>query len=273
LPLEENVATPCIPDDRLELFGNDISSKRSSWKRKFKSANAAVKRRTGFTPSIFDENIDAASWRYEMRHSQPFYELLFRKEYCSSTSAEAPVLLRRHCCGLESPFPRRQVPGFGRNSARYPLNRYSLFILALSCLFAVAACKKQEKTSPWVGVWKLDVSKSKLNEAPKQETMQIESADQSSLKYSIRGVSAEGQEYVESYDGKPDGNAYPVKVNGKELGKIAFRWQSDRMCNGEGKGPGGSSLTETATLSDDGKTITIKSREGKEEEETAVYTK
>ena len=103
--------------------------------------------------------------------------------------------------------------------------------------------------------------------------MQIESADRNSIKYLVRGVSAEGQEYAESYDGKPDGNSYPVKVNGKELGKIAFRWQSDRICNGEGKGPGGSSLTETATLSDDGKTITIKSREGKQEEETAVYTK
>lgn len=210
----------------------------------------------------------------EMRHSQPFYELLFRKEYCSPISAEAHALFRRHLCGLENPLPRRQVPGFGRNSVHYPLTRHSLFILVLvGCLFTVAACKKQEKANPWVGVWKLDASKSKLNEAPKQETMQIESADRNSIKYSIRGISAEGQEYGESYDGKPDGNAYPVKVNGKELGKIAFRWQSDRMCNGEGKGPGGSSLTETAMLSDDGKTITIKSREGKEEEETAVYTK
>jgi hypothetical protein len=208
-----------------------------------------------------------------MRHSQSLYELLFRKKHCSPTSAEAPALLRRHFRGLESPLPRRQVPGFGRNSVHYPLNRYTLLILALGCLLSLTACKKQEKANLWVGAWKLDVSKSKLNEAPKQETMQIETADQSFLKYSVRGVSAEGQEYVETYDGKPDGNAYPVKVNGKELGKIAFHWQSDRVCNGEGKGPGGSNLTETATLSDDGKTITIKSREGKEEEETAVYTK
>ena len=234
---------------------------------------AIVKRRADFTLFIFDENIEARHGGNEMRHSQPVYELRFRKEYCGATSSEAPALSRRHFFGLESPLPGRQVLGFGRNSVRYPLNRYSLLILALGCLFGLAACRKQEKANPWVGAWKLDVSKSRLNEAPKQETMQIESADQNSIKYSIRGTSTEGQEYAESYDGKPDGNAYPVKVNGKELGKIAFRWQSDRMCNGEGKGPGGSSLTETATLSDDGKTITIKSREGKEEEETAVYTK
>jgi len=190
-----------------------------------------------------------------------------------ATGSEDPTLSGQHFYDRKG-LPKKRVRGFHQNSLRHLLARKSLFIMALvGCLLAVAACKKQEKTSPWVGVWKLDVSKSKLDEAPKQETMQIESADRNSIKYLIRGTSAEGQEYSESYDGKPDGNAYPVKVNGKELGKIAFSWQSDRICNGEGNGPKGSSLTETATLSDDGKTITIKSREGKQEEETAVYTK
>ncbi len=193
---------------------------------------------------------------------------------CGPSSAETPASGGQHVSDLKSHPFLKHILGFCGNSAKHLLNHRTLFILALAgCLFGLAACKKQEKANPWVGAWKLDVSKSKLNEAPKQETMQIETADQSSLKYSVRGVSAEGQEYVETFDGKPDGNAYPVKVNGKELGKIAFHWQSDRVCNGEGKGPGGSSLTETATLSDDGKAITIKSREGKEEEETAVYTK
>jgi hypothetical protein len=210
-----------------------------------------------------------------MSKAKSFDELLFHKEYCFGLfSAKAPASVGQHFCARKSQPPLRQVSSFCGNSVQYLLNRHTLLILVLvGCLFGLAACKKQEKANPWVGSWKLDVSRSKLNEAPKQETMQIESADQNSIQYSIRGISAEGQEYSESYDGKPDGNAYPVKVNGKELGKIAFRWQSDRMCNGEGKGPGGSSLTETATLSGDGKTITIKSREGKEEEETAVYTK
>ena len=156
------------------------------------------------------------------------------------------------------------------------MRKLTLIILVLGSLLGLNACKKQEKTekaNSWVGVWKLDTSKSKLNEAPKQETMQIDSADRNSIKYSIRGASDEGKEYTENYDGKPDGNAYPVLVNGKEMGKIAFAWQSEHVCTAQGQGPGGSSLTETATLSDDGKTITIKSREGKEEEETAVYIK
>ena len=153
------------------------------------------------------------------------------------------------------------------------MKKHALIILLLSSLLTMDACKKQEKANPWVGVWKLDLSRSKLNEAPKQESMQIDAANHDSLKYSIRGVSDEGKEYVESYDGKPDGTAYPVIVNGKALGKIAFRWQSDRICTAQGTGPGGSTLIETAVLSDDGQIITIKSREGKEEEETAVYTK
>jgi len=156
------------------------------------------------------------------------------------------------------------------------MRKWTLFILVFGSLLGLNACKKQEKAdkaNAWVGVWKLDASKSKLHEAPKQETMQIDAADRNSIKYSIRGISDEGKEYTENYDGKPDGNAYPVLVNGKELGKIAFAWQSEHVCTAQGQGPGGSSLTETATLSDDGKTITIKSREGKEEEETAVYIK
>lgn len=156
------------------------------------------------------------------------------------------------------------------------MKRWIFLVLVVSSLLGLNACKKQqntEKANPWVGTWKLDMSKSKLHEAPKQETMQIDTAGKDSLKYSIHGTSDEGKEYVENYDGKLDGNAYPVLVNGKELGKIAFAWQSERVYTAQGKGLGVSSLAETATLSDDGKTITIKSREGKEEEETAVYIK
>lgn len=156
------------------------------------------------------------------------------------------------------------------------MKRWIFFVLVVSSLLGPAACKEQkntEKANPWVGAWKLDTSRSKLHEAPKQETMQIASAGKDSVRYSIRGISDEGKEYTENYDGKPDGNAYPVLVNGKELGRIAFAWQSERVYTAQGKGLGGSSLTETVTLSDDGNTITIKSREGKEEEETAVYIK
>jgi hypothetical protein len=196
------------------------------------------------------------------------------RKFKSFSRAEAPASADQRFSDRKSQPPQRHVFGLRGNSSHYLLKRHSLFILILlCCLFGLAACKQQETTNSWAGTWNLDLSKSRLNEPPKQETMQIESADRNSIKYSIRGISAEGKEYLESYNGKPDGNAYPVKVNGKELGKIAFHWQSDRMCSGEGKGIGGSSVTETATLSDDGKTITIKSREGKEEEETAVYTK
>jgi len=145
--------------------------------------------------------------------------------------------------------------------------------VALACMLAVVACRNQQKTNPWLGTWKLDKTVSKLGEVPQQEKMQIDAADQGSIKYTIRGTSDDGKQYSESYDGKPDGGSYPVTVNGKQLGNIAFQWRSDRVCTAQGKGPGGTTLTETATLSDDAKTITIKSREGKQEEETAVYRK
>jgi hypothetical protein len=143
------------------------------------------------------------------------------------------------------------------------MRKLTLVGLALACMLAVVACRKQQKENPWVGTWNLDKTASKLTEVPQQEMMQIDVADQHSVKYTIRGTSDDGKQYFESYDGKPDGGFYPVTVNGKPLGNIAYQLQSDHVFTAQGKGAGGSILTETATLSDDGKSITIKSREGK----------
>lgn len=150
-----------------------------------------------------------------------------------------------------------------------------LLVSASIVLFIVLSptgCKEHKGTQGlWVGAWRLDIGASHLDESPQRETMQIEAADHGALKYTIHGTAQDGKQYTESYDGRTDGGFYPVTVNGKQLGEIAYHWDSDRVCSAQGKGPGGTSLTETATLSPDGKTITIKSREGKEEEETAVY--
>lgn len=153
------------------------------------------------------------------------------------------------------------------------MRKLALVGFVLGCMLAVVACRKQQKENPWVGTWKLDKTASKLTEVPQQEVMQIDSADQSSIKYTIRGASDDGKQYSESYDGKPDGGFYPVTVNGKPLGNIAYQLQSDHVFTAQGKGPGGTTLAETATLAADGKSIIIKSREGKEQEETAVYRK
>ena len=153
------------------------------------------------------------------------------------------------------------------------MRKISLVGLALACMLSVVACRNQQKMNPWVGTWKLDKTASKLNEVPQQEEMQIDAADQRSVKYTVRGTADDGKQYSESYDGKPDGGFYPVTVNGKQLGNIAYQLRSDHVFTAQGKGPGGNTLDETATLSDDGKSITIKSREGKEAEETVVYRK
>lgn len=139
-------------------------------------------------------------------------------------------------------------------------------------IFNPAGCKQHsQEQSLWVGAWRLDTGSSHLDESPHEETMQIEAADKGALKYTIYGTAQDGKQYTESYDGRTDGSFYPVIVNGTQLGQIAYHWDSDHVCSAHGKGPGGTTLTETATLSSDGETITIKSREGKEEEETAVY--
>ena len=97
------------------------------------------------------------------------------------------------------------------------MRKISLIGIALACALFVVACRNQQKTNPWVGTWKLDKAASRLTEVPQQEEMQIDAADQRSVKYTIRGTGDDGKQYSESYDGKPDGGFYPVTVNGKPL--------------------------------------------------------
>lgn len=62
--------------------------------------------------------------------------------------------------------------------------------------------------------------------------MQIDSADWKTIEYSIRGISDEGKEYNENYDGKPEGNTYPVLVNGKELARsLCLAVGASRYCS------------------------------------------
>src|SRR5262245_14214761 len=76
---------------------------------------------------------------------------------------------------------------------------------------------------PWIGKWKLDVAKSKFHDlAPKQETLTIDAASRSSIKYSIKGTGANGAPYTESFQGKPDGREYSLLRDGQPIARISY---------------------------------------------------
>jgi hypothetical protein len=150
-------------------------------------------------------------------------------------------------------------------------------ILALGCFLAVSAQDTQTATDPWVGTWKLDASQSQFQTpAPQSETVQIESVNQGPIRYTLSGTDAQGKPLLESFDGKSDGQPYPISVNGYEGGRMAFTRVSDREYSGQGTLADGTPVTQKISLSPDGRTITVQSQ-GKSKQggfsDTVVYVK
>jgi hypothetical protein len=128
----------------------------------------------------------------------------------------------------------------------------------------------------WAGTYKLDISKSKFHEpAPKDESVQVISTA-GSLKYTITGTARDGKQFTESFDGKADDNPYPILLNGQESGKISYHSDSARKYTAKAVMADGSETNGDVILSNDGKTITVKSHikdKNGEYDQTAVYNR
>lgn len=132
----------------------------------------------------------------------------------------------------------------------------SLVVLTLCCVVALGQANKPDAIDPWAGSWKLDASKSNLRGPVPQEILNVEAASRTAVKYTIAGTGADGSQYNEVYDGKPDGKPYPLMVNGQEAGKISYHRLSEHKSTGQASMADGTTISETITLSTDGKTIT-----------------
>lgn len=150
-------------------------------------------------------------------------------------------------------------------------------LLLLGC--TVAYCQPEKKTSgdPWQGTFKLDTAKSKFaGNAPKDETVTVDSATKSSVKYMIKGTDAQGNAYTVSFDGKV-GSESPQVMNGNTVAQVTYQMPSTREFTSQSKGSDGTSSTGKVTLSKDGKTITvqekIKDASGTAHDQSAVYVR
>ena len=151
--------------------------------------------------------------------------------------------------------------------------------LTLLALALTGALAFGQAADPWAGTWKFDAAKSKLNgPAPKEEivTSQATGPDRLTVKYSISGTAADGTPINQTFDGKADGQPYPVMAGGEEMAKITYHRDSVNQYTSYGVSPDGTTTTGTVTLSKDGKTITVqehvKGPQG-EFDQTIVYDK
>lgn len=155
--------------------------------------------------------------------------------------------------------------------------RLALVVLLLGSSLAIAQGKKAAAADPWAGTWKLDTSKSKFhNPGPKEETLTVDSATDAAVKFSMKGTAPDGSPYTEAYDGKPDGNPYPLTRNGQEVAKISYHRDSSHHSTGKATVADGSTFNEEDVLSKDGKTITVtqhhKTKDGNYDD-VIVFTK
>lgn len=150
-----------------------------------------------------------------------------------------------------------------------------LTALLIGCIVGIAAAQAQAQ-SAWTGTWKLDSGKSRLhNPAPQQVTLHIEAMDPQNVKFTASGTGPEGKPFSERFEGKANGDQFPLIVNGAEGGRVSYRRESDTSFSANGILPEGT-VTENLTLSPDGKTITVQVQvrgvQG-DYDETEVFTK
>jgi hypothetical protein len=150
----------------------------------------------------------------------------------------------------------------------------SIVCLGLSAVFSAGAFAQND---PQVGVWTLNVAKSKYSPgpAPKSGTTRIEAAGKGT-KVVVDQVFADGKrhwEFTANYDGKDS----PVTGNNPDADTVARTHINATTVQTVNKKAGKVTTTQTSVVSSDGKTRTVTTKgvnaSGHQVSNVAVYEK
>jgi hypothetical protein len=156
--------------------------------------------------------------------------------------------------------------------------RSSIFAVAVVCL-ALAGSMFADSTA-FVGTWKLNLDKSKFpaGQAPKSLTRTV-SADGDTVTYKFEGVGPDGAALTYGFASKLDGKDSEVTGTGMPYGAdhIAIKQQNSHMTSATLKKGDKIVGTSSATVSHDGKTLTLTSKgtdaNGKPTKSVSIYDK
>jgi hypothetical protein len=167
----------------------------------------------------------------------------------------------------------------GPNLEEVAKMRRVVYLVAMVVLAAVAAGPLMAQANPWVGTWKLNLSKSRYEgvPAPKSLTRTV-TAEGSALKYSFEGEAADGSKISYSFTSKLDGSDSAVSGVGMAGGAdtVALSRLSAHKITGVTKKDGKKIGKVLADISNDGKTVTVNTTgkiDGKEAKAEQVYDK
>lgn len=157
--------------------------------------------------------------------------------------------------------------------------RRVVYLVAMVVLAAVAAGPLMAQRNPWVGTWKLNLSKSKYEgvPAPKSLTRTV-TAEGGALKYSFEGEAADGSKISYSFTSKLDGSDSAVSGVGMAGGAdtVVLSRLSAHKITGVTKKGGKQIGKVLADISNDGKIVTVNTTgkiDGKEVKAEQVYDK
>jgi hypothetical protein len=139
----------------------------------------------------------------------------------------------------------------------------SLMRVAVVGLFLAAVWPARglgQATDPASGTWELNVRKSTYSPgpAPKSQTRTYESSGDG-VKYTAKGVDAEGKPLLIQYAAKFDGKDYPLTGN-PDSDMISLKRIDSSTVESTQKRSGKVVITSTRTVSRDGKVLTVKSK-------------
>ena len=144
-------------------------------------------------------------------------------------------------------------------------------------LLSMSAVLAQDKHSA-VGNWKLDVAQSDFGSdpAPKFVVGTISADTPQMLSYQVHSVDDKGKRSTVSWSGPEDDSKHPLMLNGKPVGQMSVKKESDGTLVRHGEGStDGSTFEARGSLSPDGNTFTDeiieKSKDGKESKEKQVW--
>ena len=150
-----------------------------------------------------------------------------------------------------------------------------LGILTLGALLALSStvCIAADAPGPEIGTWKLNTSKSTGN-VPKSETRTYTAAPDGGVALSWKRVTADGKEIAVQSTFKYDGKDYPA-TGSPDFDTLSVKRSDAYTTNGTQKRMGKVVGTSKRTISQDGKTLTLVSKQtsdkGAEMTTTLVY--
>jgi hypothetical protein len=160
-----------------------------------------------------------------------------------------------------------------KRSLSFPLYVSLVAVAAALASHAIGA----QTPDPLVGTWKMDVAKSKFNPGPAaKSSTAVFAAAGTGLKVTVDTVTSTGEKaswtYTAQYDGKD------AKVTGNpDADTLVMKRVSSHVTETVYKKDGKATLTNTRTVSADGKTLTVTqtgtNAQGQKVNNVLVYTK